>query len=78
MPTQMQEIAQDFYESLDDDEKDDPSTYELEKQIEDLIDEMNPLISEASLFSDMLGAAFDEVNWREIAENWIETIKENM
>ena len=56
----------------------DNAIQDLEKNIKDYIEENNQLISEASLYSDMLGSAFDNVNWQEIAENWIETIKEEM
>ncbi len=46
------------------------------KWLEDWIDEMNPLQGQASMFTDILGAALNQVNWREIAEHHIAEAKE--
>lgn len=70
----IQEFAQAAYDEAEASEyltREEEAVATLEKQIEDVIDEMNPLISEASLFSDMLSAAFREVDYREIAEGFI-------
>jgi hypothetical protein len=48
----------------------------LARQLQDWIEEMNPLASEASLFSDLLGAALSEVDWYEIAQNFLEDVDE--
>lgn len=39
--------------------------------LEEYVAEMNPLTDSACMFSDLLGAALSEVNWREIADHWI-------
>ncbi|PSB00500.1 DUF7249 family protein [Merismopedia glauca] len=39
--------------------------------LKDWIQEMNPLADDANLFSDLLNAALSEVNWGEIAENFL-------
>ena len=40
-------------------------------------EENNPLSDNADMYSDLLQSALDNVNWYEIAENWIENVKEN-
>ncbi len=77
-------MASDVFESSEDSynysinfTKEENALNELEDQIKDYIKETNPLADNASLFSDLLGSALDNVNWREIAENWIEAVKEN-
>lgn len=44
----------------------------LEKHLKNEIEESAPDLG-ASMFSDLLGAALSEVNWHEIASNWIES-----
>lgn len=44
----------------------------LADQIQELVEDGNPLASDASMYSDMLAAAISEVNWSEIAKGWIE------
>lgn len=39
--------------------------------LEEYVRDMNPLADSACMFSDLLGAALSEVNWREIADHWI-------
>ena len=39
--------------------------------LSDWIGEMNPLSDQASLFCDLLNAALAEVDWHEIAENFL-------
>lgn len=76
----IQDMAQECYDNAKASEyhtKESNATQELENQLKDYIEEMNPLTDEASLFSDLLGAALQSVDWCEIAENWIEVIKEN-
>lgn len=46
----------------------------LADQLKEWIAEMNPLASDASLFSDLLGAALGEVDWYEIAGNFLEDV----
>jgi len=44
--------------------------YHAGKALQEWIEEMNPLADDASMFSDLLGAALQEVNWTEIAEHY--------
>ena len=43
-------------------------SHALAERIESLVDKMNPLASDASMFADLLGAALQEVDFDEIAE----------
>lgn len=52
------------------------SEYDLANAIKDFIEEFNPLAENADMFSDLMQSALQNVNWQEIAENWIEAIKE--
>ncbi len=52
----------------DDEEK---QAYELGDLLKDWISEQNPLSDQASLFVDLINAALSEVNWREIAVNFL-------
>jgi len=47
----------------------------LAERLKDWIDGMNPIASEASLFTDLLGAALGEVDWYEIAGNFLEDVE---
>jgi len=51
--------------------------YELSQALKDLHENENPLESETNVYSDLLQASLDSVNWYEIAENWIENIKDD-
>lgn len=44
----------------------------LADRLRDHIDEINPLVGEASLFSDLLGAAIQDVDWHEVADAFLE------
>lgn len=49
------------------------ATYKLAGVLRDLVEyESNPLIDEASLYSDLLGSALGMVSWHEVAEGLIE------
>ena len=50
---------------------------ELADRLEESIRDSSPLASDASCYSDLLGSALDNVNWREIAENWLEALEED-
>ena len=50
--------------------------YDLSHQLKDWIEEMNPLNENADLFADLLNAALSEVDWYEIAKNFLHDIKE--
>lgn len=47
------------------------ATLNLADVIKDTVEEMNPIASQASLWSDMVNGALSEVNWYEIAEHYI-------
>lgn len=47
----------------------------LAKQLKEEIEDGNP-IEVASLYSDLLGAAISDVNWYEIAANWLDDLDE--
>ena len=48
----------------------------LSDELKDYFEENNPLSDQASTYSDLLGSALDNVDWREIAENLLEEKKE--
>lgn len=50
------------------------ATGPLAKRLEEWVDEMKPDLG-ASMFSDLLNAALSEVDWYEIAENWLSEIE---
>ncbi len=50
------------------------ATRTLADQIEEYIEENNPLAGEASMYSDILTANLHEVNWGEIAKGMIEEV----
>lgn len=66
------EMAQDAWDNADGDE--DEAKRKLADALKDWIEEMNPLASEASMFSDLMNAALGEVDWYEIAENFLEDV----
>lgn len=49
----------------------------LAERLKDEIEEGNPLSDSASMYSDILGAALQDVNWDEIATNWIDEVYES-
>lgn len=50
----------------------DQTAYELGKALREWVEEeMLPALGDASLQADLLGAAVSEVNWQEIAENYL-------
>lgn len=72
------ELREQAYNSLEEANGDvEEGTRILAKWIESLVDEMNPLAGQASMFSDILGAALKDVNWYEIAGNEVEDQVEN-
>lgn len=44
----------------------------LADQLKEVVSEMNPLASQASMFSDVLGANLSEVDWHDVAEAFLE------
>jgi len=51
--------------------REEAATFNLADQLRDEIRENSPLQA-SSMYSDLLTSALDEVNWREIAGNWLE------
>ena len=52
------------------------SAYDLADTLRGMYHENSPLEDEASVYTDLLRAALDEVDWSEIAEHYIEKAKE--
>ncbi len=52
----------------------DVAVREFEDILKEQVEELNPLADQANLFSDLLGAALSEVDWRDIAEHWINDV----
>ncbi len=44
----------------------------LSDALKELLDELNPLAAQASVFTDLINAALCDVNWHEIAESFLE------
>jgi hypothetical protein len=42
--------------------------------LRDFIEEQNP-VTEASLYADLMNAAFSEVDWQEVAEQYVNEIE---
>ena len=43
----------------------------LSSNLKDWIESQNPLVDSASLFTDLLNSALSEIDWQEIAENFL-------
>ena len=50
------------------------TTYDLATQIREYLEENNPLAGQSSLYYCLLGAALSEIDYFEIAENWLEDV----
>jgi hypothetical protein len=50
--------------------------YQLANELKAMIEDGNPIASEASVYSDLLNAAMSEVNWKEIANSLLQEIEE--
>lgn len=50
----------------------------LQDELKEYIEENNPLVDGASMYSDLLGAAIDSVNWHELAQSYLEGAKEEL
>lgn len=46
--------------------------YQLANELKEMIEDGNPLAGEASVYSDLLNASISEVNWKEIANSFLE------
>lgn len=68
------ESQETFDVGIDDGVSEDEIIASLAKKLRESIEEANPLADQNSLYSDILSAGLSEVNWREIARNWIEEV----
>ena len=50
------------------------ASFDLRDKLKNQIEDENPLIDQASMWSDLLGAAISEVKWQEIAENFLSSV----
>ncbi len=50
----------------------DAAVRDVAEWLKEECEEGNPLADSASMYTDLLGAALSEVNWDEIARNWLE------
>jgi len=53
------------------------ATLRLADELRDEITEGNPLAESVSLYSDILTANLSQVNWHEIAENWLSDVEDD-
>ena len=67
---------QDSYNEARDMIRDCREVYEAADILKEWIEEMNPLNDTANMFTDLLNAALSEVDYYEIAENYLNEIKE--
>ena len=76
--SEAREMVREAYDDTDEDqtheERLEEARHGLAKRLEEWVDEMKPDLG-ASMFSDMLNAALSEVDWQEIAENWLSEIE---
>jgi hypothetical protein len=67
--------AQETYDvGVEDGLDEDAIVASLAEKLQLSIEEGNPLADQNSLYSDILSANLSEVNWHEIARNWIEEV----
>ncbi len=50
------------------------AAYELGKQFQAMIEDANPLVGDASMFSDLLSAALSAVEWSDIARHYLDDV----
>jgi hypothetical protein len=80
MYTHRQEMAQDAWDAAETSPNGiqlrlDTAQARLAVALKDWVEEMNPIASENSLFTDLLNAALGEVDWHEIAENFLTDVE---
>lgn len=67
------ERAEELMRDRDSDRDD--AAHDLAKEMESSMDENNPLGDNASMWSDFLSAALREIDWREIAQHFVDDIE---
>jgi hypothetical protein len=65
---------QGLYNEMNEMARESKDIYDLSQTIEQVIDHMNPLCNESSMFADILRTALLDVNWMEIAEAYYEDL----
>lgn len=70
----VREIAKTSVPMYDWQDKRQAAAAELSDELEREVRGLNPLSSEASMFSDILCAALSEVNWHEIAKSYLDDL----
>lgn len=50
--------------------------YQLAKELKEMIEDGNPLASEASVYADLINASLSEVNWKEVANSLLGEVAE--
>ncbi len=56
--------------------KEENAAFALEDALKDYFEEQNPIGTNSDMYADLLNAALREVNWYEIAENYIKDVKD--
>jgi hypothetical protein len=49
----------------------------LASWLKEELEEGNPLVEQATLYADLLGAALSDVNWHEVAKHCLEGVTES-
>ena len=56
--------------------REEADAYKLAKRLQDEIEDSNPLLDSADLYSDLIGWAIAHVNWDEVAKSWLAQVEE--
>ena len=78
MQETVREIARDIWDNAAADEmltRQQAAWHSLSNIIKQLVKQENPLAEQASMFSDLLDQALTEVDWRQIAEHFLESME---
>jgi len=70
----MQELWSSRARELLEDEEEYPNAI-LQDELKEYIEDNNTLAGDASMYSDLLGAAIDSVNWYELAQSFLDDAK---
>lgn len=76
--SQRQEMTQDAWKNAEASKtftKIEQAKIDLADALKEWIEDQNPLAEEASMFTDLLNAALSEVDWYEMAENFLEDVE---
>lgn len=75
----LNDIAQDIYDNVESDDtfsRDEVATFTMSEYLEEYVDEQIPDI-ESGLFADILNAGLSEINYHEIASNYIYEVEKD-